>query len=107
MGFEEGHERYGGRAKGTPNKKTILRAAAVLAEKGLSPTEELVKIAQDQETPVETRISLWKFLQTFVEAPQTVALPIASDSPEASVERAKEVAGHLAELSKPLEPPRP
>ncbi len=96
-----------GRPKGALSKKTLLRAAAVLADKGLSPTEELVKIAQDESTPVETRISLWKFLQSYVEAPQSVAQPINPDSPESSVERAKEVASHLAQLSRPLEPTKP
>lgn len=105
MPFEPGREKTGGRQKGTPNKKTLLRASAVLAEKGLSPTEELVKIAQDEGTSVETRISLWKFLQTFVEAPQTVALPISSSSPEESVARAEEVAAMLAEASKPAPVP--
>lgn len=104
MSFEPGREKTGGRQPGTPNKKTLLRAAAVLADKGLSPTEELVKIAQDEGTPIDTRISLWKFLQSYVEAPQSIATPPAPDSPESSVERAKVVAEHLATLSKPLEP---
>lgn len=104
MPFEPGRAKTGGRQAGTPNKKTLLRAAAVLAEKGLSPAEELAKIAQDEATPLDTRISLWKFLQSFVEAPQNVPPPPAADSPESSVERAKEVAQHLTELSKPLEP---
>jgi hypothetical protein len=107
MAFEPGREKTGGRQPGTMNKKTLLRAAAVLADKGLSPTEELVKIAQDEATPVETRISLWKFLQSYVEAPQTIATPPAPDSPEESVERAKVMAGRLAELSRPLDPGAP
>ncbi len=100
-------EKIGGRKAGTPNKKTLLRAAAVLADKGLSPTDELVKIAQDDATPVETRISLWKFLQSFVEAPQNVAPPVSPDSPEGSVENARKIAEHLTALSRPLEPTKP
>lgn len=105
--FEDGREKTGGRQKGTPNKKTILRAAAVLAANGISPTEKLIEIADNEETPIATRVELWKFLQTYVEAPQTIAVAPAPDSPEESVERAKMMAERLSRLSEPLEPSKP
>lgn len=104
MEFEQGHEKIGGRKAGTPNRKTLLRASAVLAERGLSPTDELIKIAQDLETKTATCIEIWKFLQSFVEAPQTIAQSIAPDSPSDSVENARAALARLNELSKPLEP---
>lgn len=105
--FDGTEGRMGGRAKGTPNKKTLLRAAAVLADKGISPADKLSEIADSPETPLDTRISLWKFLQSYVEAPQTLAVTPAPDSPEDSVERAKVMADRLATLSRPLDPTGP
>ena len=105
--FEPGREKTGGRQAGTPNKKTLLRASAVLAEKGISPTEELIKIAQDPETKPGVRVELWKYLHSFVEAPQTVAQAVSHASPEGSVDGARKIAEHLAELSRPLEPANP
>ncbi len=107
MPFEEGNTFGAGRPKGSPNKKTILRAAFVLAEKGISPVEKLIEIADDGSTPVPTRIELWKFLHSFVEAPQTAPTAHVPDSPEASVENARKVAEHLKTLSRPLEPVAP
>lgn len=104
MPFEEGNSLGVGRPKGSLNKKTILRAAFYLADKGISPIEKLVEIADAVGTPLETRVSLWKFLQSHVEAPQTAPTLHTSDSPEASVENARKVAEHLASLSRPLEP---
>lgn len=107
MPFENGHEKVGGRKPGSPNKKTLLRAAFVLADMGISPTERLVEIADDPQTPIPERVELWKFLQSYVEAPQVKPTEVAAETPEGSVERAKAMAAQLAELSKPIEPPKP
>ena len=96
-----------GRPKGALSKKTLLRAAAVLADKGLSPTEELVKIAQDAATPVATRIELWKFLQSYVEAPQTKPTEIAPETPEGSADNARKTMALLASLAQPRDPGNP
>ncbi len=103
--FEKGGPAGPGRPPGLPSvRKTILRAAYVLAEKGISPTEKLIEIAEAKETPTSTRIELWKYLHSYVEAAQTAPSPLAPDSPEGSVANAQKVAEHLKELSRPLEP---
>jgi hypothetical protein len=45
-GFQPGHERSGGRQKGTPNKKRSLEE--VCEEKGIDPFAALLEMAQDQ-----------------------------------------------------------
>lgn len=98
MPFQEGNP---GRPKGSLNKKTILRPYAVMALAGVHPTEELVKIAQSTENE-QTRIDLWKYLQSFIEAPQALAKTVSHESPEESVEAAKKMDQQLAELCKPI-----
>lgn len=44
-GFQPGHERVGGRAKGTPNKRKSLEE--VCQAKGFDPFDAMLEIAQD------------------------------------------------------------
>jgi hypothetical protein len=53
-------ERRGGRQKGTPNKKTALRNAALsagAADTNLSPLDYLLTVFREQTFPMETRIA--------------------------------------------------
>ena len=54
-------ERYSGRQRGTPNKRTVL-ANRILATASLYPTaarkEFFAKLMQDPELPVDLRIAL-------------------------------------------------
>jgi hypothetical protein len=54
-------ERRGGRQKGTPNKKTMLRNAALgaaAADPNVSPLDFLLALMRDQNLPLETRITV-------------------------------------------------
>jgi hypothetical protein len=65
MAFEKGHQKYGGRKKGTPNKKTILRVEEVLAERGVHPVVEILKLLPNMPASdaAKTLIDLLKFCQ--------------------------------------------
>ena len=101
--FQKGNP---GKPKGSKHKKVMLRAAVVLALEGISPVQELLKIAKGTKSE-QTRIALYQYLQSFVEAPQTQAFPLTPESPEQSRENVDRMKAHLAELSKPLDPNRP
>jgi hypothetical protein len=52
-------ERRGGRQKGTPNRKTLLRNAALsaaAADPNLSPRDFLLNVMREQSFPLETRV---------------------------------------------------
>lgn len=57
--------RIGGRQKGTPNKRTAL-AAERLAQLGCDPLEGMVKIVQDEKTPLDIRASMLKELVQYI-----------------------------------------
>jgi hypothetical protein len=72
-------ERRGGRQKGTPNKKTLFRNAALsaaAADPNLSPLDYLLKVMTEQTLPMETRI-----------AAAREALPYFHSKPQESVAR--------------------
>src|SRR5215472_10825051 len=53
-------ERRGGRQKGTPNRKTALRNAALsaaAADPNLSPLDYLLNVMREQTLPLETRVA--------------------------------------------------
>src|SRR5271163_4341197 len=54
-------ERRGGRQRGTPNKKTLLRNAAIsaaAADPNLSPLDLLLGLMREPNLPLELRISV-------------------------------------------------
>ena len=69
-------ERRGGRQRGTPNKSTVLKNAAIAAaasDPNLSPLDFLLKLMRQRDLPLEHRVSV---------AQQ--ALPFAHAKPRAS-----------------------
>ena len=60
MAFESGHEKTGGRQKGTPNKKTLLSADELLLRLDINPIEKLINIASSDEASVEQQIRCWQ-----------------------------------------------
>lgn len=58
-----GHPRYGGRAKGTPNKKT-LDLHAKCAAKGIDPFELLLEFCG--EAPMEIRLAALKEICSYL-----------------------------------------
>src|SRR5262249_4677681 len=54
-------ERRGGRQRGTPNKSTVLKNAAITAaasDPNLSPLDFLLKLMRQRDLPVEYRVSV-------------------------------------------------
>jgi hypothetical protein len=62
-------ERRGGRLRGTPNKKTLLRDAAIkaaAADPDLSPLDFLLGLMRNPELPLDLRISMAEVAAPFV-----------------------------------------
>ena len=60
MAFENGHEKLGGRQKGTPNKKTLIKADDLLLELGVNPIQRLIEIAESDLTSTDQKINCYK-----------------------------------------------
>ena len=60
MGFEKGHSKIGGREKGTPNKKTLIRAEDLLIDLSVNPIQRLIEIAESDEATIDHRINCYK-----------------------------------------------
>ena len=58
--FEKGHNKLGGRKKGSKNKKTLMAADAILIELNINPIEKLVEIAESSESSIERKIRCWQ-----------------------------------------------
>ena len=65
MAFETGHEKLGGRQKGTPNKKTLIKADDLLIELGVNPIQRLIEIAESDLTPTDQKISCYKAIAQY------------------------------------------
>ena len=60
MAFENGHEKLGGRQKGTPNKKTLIKADDLLLELDVNPIQRLIEIAESDEATIDHKINCYK-----------------------------------------------
>ena len=60
-----GLPKTGGRAKGTPNRATVVLREK-LAALGCDPAEQLLKIAQDSKTPVEVKVHIYSTLMPYI-----------------------------------------
>jgi hypothetical protein len=60
MAFENGHEKLGGRQKGVPNKKTLLKVADLLLDLDINPIQELIDIAESDEATIDHKINCYK-----------------------------------------------
>ena len=58
--FEEGHQKTGGRKKGTPNKITLIKADDLLLELNVNPIQKLIEIAESDEATTDQRINCYK-----------------------------------------------
>jgi hypothetical protein len=58
--FKTGHQKIGGRVKGTKNKKSLLSVNELLLETGINPIQKLIEIAQSNEASVEQQIRCWQ-----------------------------------------------
>ena len=60
MAFESGHPKIGGRQKGTPNKKTLIKADDLLLELGVNPIQKLIELAESDEATIDHKINCYK-----------------------------------------------
>lgn len=60
MGFSKGHRKIGGRKKGTPNKKTLIKAEEILLNFNVNPIERLIELAESSITSVDQKINCYK-----------------------------------------------
>ena len=60
MPFEKGHSKIGGREKGTPNKKTLIRVEDLLIDLSINPIQKLIEIAESDEATIDHRINCYK-----------------------------------------------
>src|SRR5579863_903816 len=78
-------ERRGGRQKGTPNKKTVLRNAALdaaAANPGLSPLDFLLGLMRNPDLPSDVRIKMAEVAAPFVHRKPTKDNPRILGSPK-------------------------
>jgi hypothetical protein len=60
MPFENGHEKLGGRQKGTPNKKTLIKADELLLQLDINPIQKLIELAESDLTSIDQKINCYK-----------------------------------------------
>jgi hypothetical protein len=58
--FKTGHQKIGGRVKGTKNKKSLLSVNDLLLETGVNPIKKLIEIAESNDASVEQQIRCWQ-----------------------------------------------
>jgi hypothetical protein len=100
----------GGRKKGTPNRAT-LELRERLAALGCEPAEELVKIAQDSKTSVETKVQIFSTLMPYLYPKRKVVDDsnderVAIDVPAMTSEEALDLARELISLLSPRSVPQ-
>jgi hypothetical protein len=100
--FEQGHEKLGGREKGTKNKKTIIfeRTFERCDAQDFHPVDALIELAKSGNP--QTKLAALTLLLERLEGKQKDGTPIKSRSPQDSVDIAKEKS--LDEEWKPSEP---
>jgi hypothetical protein len=64
VSFQNGHAKLGGRKAGTPNRGTSVREC--LERLNVDPVEEVVKIAQSDESSHELKARIWLSLAEYV-----------------------------------------
>jgi len=60
MPFEKGHAKIGGREKGTPNKKTLIKADELLVDLNINPIQKLIELAESLEATIDHKINCYK-----------------------------------------------
>ncbi len=60
MPFETGHQKIGGRQKGTPNKHNIIKADELLLQLDINPIQKLIELAESDEATIDHKINCYK-----------------------------------------------
>ncbi len=66
--FEKGHQKIGGRKKGSKNKATVLRAESVMAEMGYNPVREMILQTRSENIPEDIKAKLHMELNALINA---------------------------------------
>jgi len=66
MAFEKGHQKIGGRQKGAPNKKTIVKADEILLNLDVNPNQRLIELAESHETTIDQKISCYNEIENIL-----------------------------------------
>jgi hypothetical protein len=80
-------ERRGGRQRGTPNKKTLIKNAvflAVAAEPNRSPLDFMLALMRDPQVPLDTRIEMAAAAAPFVHAKPSVPSRVRTNPMDSS-----------------------
>src|SRR5262249_28782301 len=79
-------ERRGGRGRGTPNKTTVAKAAALeaaSANPNITPLEFLLGILRDQQAPIDLRVRVAQIAAPLVHEKPGKAAPTAAGARQA------------------------
>ena len=60
MPFKTGHQKIGGRQKGTPNKNPIIKADELLLQLDINPIQKLIELAESDEATIDHKINCYK-----------------------------------------------
>lgn len=104
MPAPKGHSRYGGRAKGTPNKKSQV-LAAILESKGVDPAGDLIKLLPqlEPEKRADIYLKLFEYIYPKLKAIELTPEDLAELTEKvgsATLERVREEFKALAEERK-------
>ena len=100
-------ERRGGRQRGTPNKKTVLRNAAsdaAAADPNSSPLNFFLRLMRDPNLPADLRVDMAKSAAPFVHTRRKERLYSLQKSPTAVVGTGATAMGTAAGISSMLFP---
>ena len=84
MAFEKGRPKIGGRQKGTPNKKTLIRADELLIQLNINPIQKLIELAESDEATIDHKINCYKEIAKYTypkHRSQDISLNQVSDMP--------------------------
>ena len=80
MAFELGHTKMGGRQKGNPNKKTLMKAEELLVQLGVNPIQKLIEIAESENASLDQQINCYKEIAKYTyHKPKTQDMKITQD----------------------------
>jgi hypothetical protein len=106
-----GLPKTGGRKRGTPNRATVVLREK-LAALGCDPAEELVKIAQDSKTLVESKVHIYSTLMPYLYPKRKLiddsdeergSVNVQAISPEEALELARDLISQLTPAAAPRE----
>jgi hypothetical protein len=102
MAFEKGHTKIGGRKKGTPNKKTLIRADELLLQLDINPIQKLIELAESDEATIDHKINCYKEIAKYTYPKfksQDIRVEHQQDQPDVIEVRIVKSDGSISELN--------